>query len=528
MKKTIVVIAAMALSLGVKAQSLEEGIKMYNYERYATAHKMLEAKAGEDATANYYLGLAQLAEGKVNEAKATFGKYPEDAANKAGMARIAFEQKNVAEGNNIAGSVAAMAKKKVWEPLRYAADAVTYSDGGDYISAISWYKKALEISPNNEWLLIGLGDAYRQQSRAGKMSSAGEAMTSYEKASSANAQNSLAYSRIGALWYAAKNYPLALENYEKAKNADPTNPLPYRDLANAYHRSGNYEKAKQNIEKYRELSDKSTEVELQYLDILYLSKDYKNAADKANELIKANPNDPRLHGLYGSSLYELGDTLKNKEALDEFGIYINKYDRAKIKPRDYIVYGRMYMSNNMPDEANANFNKGIEADTSADKTEMYRTIAEAFKTSKDYAKSAEWYEKLVSTYPESPAIDYFWRGTMYYYSKNYAAAEKAFMAYENKYPDQPSATYWRGRTAAATDEEGKAGGAVEHYNKWLEKVGPNYEKKNDLMQAYQYLALVAYNKNDKATMQKYLIEIEKIDPANSFAKQLRGFEKDMK
>jgi hypothetical protein len=48
------------------------------------------------------------------------------------------------------------------------------------------------------------------------------------------------------------------------------------------------------------------------------------------------------------------------------------------------------------------------------------------------------------------------------------------------------------------------------------------------MQAYQYLALVAYNKNDKATMQKYLAEIEKIEPTNSFLKQLRDFEKNMK
>ena len=47
-------------------------------------------------------------------------------------------------------------------------------------------------------------------------------------------KNSLGYSRIGKLWYDAKNYPDALSNWQKAKDADPQNPLPYRDLATAY------------------------------------------------------------------------------------------------------------------------------------------------------------------------------------------------------------------------------------------------------------------------------------------------------
>jgi tetratricopeptide (TPR) repeat protein len=527
MKKTIVVIAALMLSMGVKAQSLEEGVKMYQYERYASAHKGLEGQAASNPLANYYLGLAQIGEGQLDAAKATFSKYPEDAANKAGLARVAFEQKKASEGNVLTVAVAGMAKKKTWEPLMYAADAVTYTEGGDYMQAVAWYKKALESSPDNEALLIGLGDAYRKLASTGKISSSGEAMTAYEKAAGKNDKNSIAYQRIGKLWYDAKNYPLALESYEKAKNADPTNPLPYRDLAYAFYRSGNYEKAKLNMAKYRELSDKSTEVDLQYLDILYLSKDYKGAAEQAKELMKTVKN-PRLHGLYGAALYEMGDTTLRREAVTEYGVYINEYDKTKIKSADYITYGRMNLSIGNVDDANKYFNMGVEADTAANKSETYKSIAEAFKGAKDYAKSAVWYEKLVSTYPESPAIDYFWRGTMYYYSKDYPNAEKAFMAYENKYPEQPSATYWRGRTAAATDEEAKSGAAVEFYNKWLEKVGPNYDKKNDLMQAYQYLALYYYNKGDKANMKKYLDEIEKIEPANAFLKQLRDFEKTMK
>jgi hypothetical protein len=41
------------------------------------------------------------------------------------------------------------------------------------------------------------------------------------------------------------------------------------------------------------------------------------------------------------------------------------------------------------------------------------------------------------------------------------------------------------------------------------------------MYAYQYLALCAYNKTDKPTMQKYMDKIEQIDPNNAFLKQLK-------
>ena len=215
MKRMIVVIAAMLFSLGMKAQSLDDGIKMYHYERYQTARGILEPLAASNAQANYYVGLAQIGQGELEAAKATFNKYTTDPANISGLARVAFEQKKVAEGNKIAENVAGLAKKKDWEPLRYAADAITYTEGGNYQQAITWYKKALTIEPNNEWLLLGLGDAQRARARVNH-SGSGDAMSNYEKIVGFNPKNSLVYSRIGSLWYAATTYKLAQENFDKA------------------------------------------------------------------------------------------------------------------------------------------------------------------------------------------------------------------------------------------------------------------------------------------------------------------------
>jgi len=182
--------------------------------------------------------------------------------------------------------------------------------------------------------------------------------------------------------------------------------------------------------------------------------------------------------------------------------------------------GRIMLMNGLTDSANYYYQLAASKDTSANKSETYRKLAEAFKDAKDYPRSAEWYGRLVKEYPQSEPIDYFWAGAMAYYSKDYPAAGKAFEQMETKYPDQPSATYWRGRVAAATDEEGKAGTGVSFYEKWL---GTTAEKKDaDLMQAYQYLTLYYYNKGDKAKMNTYLDKITTIEPENGFAKQIKA------
>src|SRR3954471_8148063 len=103
MNKSIVMIAAATvLSFGAKAQSLEEGIKMVKYERFESAKRILAPMAGSNATANYYLGLAEIGLENYDAANADFAKYPTDLANVAGTARVAFAKGSAAEGQRLA------------------------------------------------------------------------------------------------------------------------------------------------------------------------------------------------------------------------------------------------------------------------------------------------------------------------------------------------------------------------------------------------------------------------------------------
>ena len=138
--------AAVAATFTVKAQTLEEGIKMYNYERYESAKKQLAPLAGSNPIANYYIGLAELKQGHVDAAAGIFAKYPDNYANQAGAAMVAFAQGKSAEGTQLAQALAAKAKKKEWEQLKYAAEAITNSAGSNKQLAVDWYREAMSRS----------------------------------------------------------------------------------------------------------------------------------------------------------------------------------------------------------------------------------------------------------------------------------------------------------------------------------------------------------------------------------------------
>lgn len=513
MKQMTTMVAALAFTFSATAQSVDEGIKMFNYERYESAKKVLEPLAASNPVANYYLGLSHLAQGNVEAAKITFNKYADNYASEGGKARVAFAEGKATEGMQIAQGLAAKAKKKDWEQYRYAADAITYSKGGDAQKAIDWYAAALAQQPDNAALLIAQGDAYQMLVTGG-----GKAASNYEKVAGKDAKNSMAFTRLGKIWYDARNYELALENWKKASDADPQNPVPYRDLARAYQASGKYEVALQNVEKYYELSDKTTADKLAYMDVLYLTKNYDRAIKMAQEVVNSGVKEPRVYGLMGFAQSELKDTAN---ALKNAAIYIHSGDAKKVSINDNIQFARILMQNSQYDSADVYFSRAVAMDENPVKSATYREIGEKYRLAVRWKNAASWYQRIVDTDPAATATDYFYTGYSYYNDKNYADAEKWFAKMEEKFPEQPSAPYWRARVAAATDDEGKAGTAVPHFTRWLEKVGPNYDKKKDLLLAYQYMLLYYYNKNDKENQKKYEDLAIAIDPNDALVKQIR-------
>lgn len=525
MNKLLVIAVATAFAFNVNAQSVQDGSKMISYGRFESAKKTLEPLSAKDALANYNLGIAELELGNTAAARTIFAKYPEDFYNQAGTARVLFKEGKKDEASKVLLGIVDKAKKKDWEKYKAAADAITYTEGGNANDAVAWYKKALEINGGDANTYIGLGDAYLKIQGGG-----GEAMTNFENAVAKGTNNSLAYSKIGSLWYAAHNYDAALKSYSQAKDADPSNPLPYKDLADAYQRAGKYEQALTNIEKFLELSDKSIDDQITYANLLFLSKKYPEAQAKIQELIGKGVQKPYLYRLIAYSAYETQDYNK---ALQNMRLFYGKQDPKKIITDDYIYSGKIMSAMAGVDSAQAKmyndsadfyFNKVVAMDTTRDKSELYRKIAEGFKDAKEYGKAGIWYGKIVADNPEAPAIDYFNWGLYSYYGKDYDAAGKAFGGLRAKYPTEGPGYYWQARTAAAIDSEAKTGGAVQFYKDWLNFQKEGYERKqNDLMTAYQYLAYYYYNTNNEKEAMEWINKILQLDPANKFANDVKDY-----
>lgn len=515
MKYPIVIMAAMTLSAGVQAQSLEEGVKMYNYERYESAKKALAPLAGSNPMANYYYGLSELQLGNTDAAAAAFAKYPADIANKSGNIRVAFKRGDAAGAMQQAQALAGSAKKKEWEQLKYAADALTYSDGSNKQQAVDWYKEVQVRNPDAN-VLLEMGDAYLELPGGG-----GPAMTSFEKLTEKDPKHSIGFTRIGKLWYDAKKYEDALKNYEKAQEADPNNPLPYRYLADAYFWVNKMQKSRENLEKYLSLSDKTEDDMVRYAGTLYLTNDYTKAIEVANDLISKGNTKASLYGILAFSYLNTKDSAK---ALDYSRTYRAVQDPKKLGWEDLINIGKIMLANNMADSATYFFEQGIAANKSQEKTDVYKDIADYFVKIKDYANASKWYGRVVAEKTNPTATEFFNWGVYAYYSKDLETAAKAFEQMEVKHPSQPSATYWRGRTAAAKDSEAKDGDAVAHYEKWLNANVEGYQRKPaDLMQAYQYLTLYNLNKGDKAKTIEYVEKVEALEANNAFAKQIRDY-----
>jgi len=512
-------LAALSLALfagTASAQSVDDGAKMVRYERYETAKSILTPLAATDARAAYYLGLAELGLENKTAAEAAFKRFPEEPSSMVGLARLAFMNGARAEGERLVKAALDKAKKKDVEPIRLAADAWNYSGAGP-TQAVELYNKVLERGENDA-ARVGLGDAFARMANG-----AGNAMTAYQKVTERDPKNSLAYSRMGAIWYDAKRYDSALANYSRAKDADPENPLPYRDLANAYFFSGRYELAKQNADRYYELSDKTPEDKLQKANLEFLTKNYDAAISMMQELIGAGQVKPYMYRIIGYSQYE---KKAYPEALASLNQFFSAQDPAKILPSDYFYYGLAQVQSKQADSGLARIERGLSLDTARDKSENLRRVADALRDAKAYLPSAQYYGRIIADSSKGArysSTDWFWWGVMSYYGKDYPTAGNIFTAMEVKYPTLPQATYWRGRVAAAQDEEGKAGTAVPFYTKWLESPDTEtYTKKNpDLVQAYRYLSVYYYNKGDRAKTDQYMAQLTAIDAADPVAKQIR-------
>ena len=73
-RKIMMIAATVAITAGANAQTVQDGIKMYQYKKFKSAQRILEPLAATDAQANYYFGLSLLDAGNTTRASEVFSK----------------------------------------------------------------------------------------------------------------------------------------------------------------------------------------------------------------------------------------------------------------------------------------------------------------------------------------------------------------------------------------------------------------------------------------------------------------------
>lgn len=530
MKKITLILAATMLGFSTWAQN-SEAKKLLQYERYSSVKKVLvNANSAED---KYYLGLAELGLGNTATAEQIFNSIADSEYGKAGLARIAFIKGDYNRANAMLTEMVDKAKKRDYHIYKLAADAITYTQGGDVNKAIEWYKKSMEKTKDAS-TLVSLGDAYLKLNTA---IANGEALSAYQEAVSLDPKNSLAHARQGLLLYTGRQYEAALKHYQEATTADPENPLPYRDLANAYYFTNNFQLSKKNIEKYLELSDASEDDLYHYTNVLYLTQDYQGALQKIDEVMSKvqNPR-PYLHRIKAYSLFETGKVNEAKASLDTY--FSLEKDASKYIYQDYYYLGKINagMAKDEQDsvrrmaylsEAQNAFDKAWPLrDTLKDLRDQIESIAKSFEEANDYAGAAKWYGKAVEVLgSNATSYDYFNWGYWTYFGRDFNKANEIFAEMESKFPgdaDKIYSSYWQGLASSQIDREAKNGLAVPHFERWLAIPLTDEIKRTDdqLKIAYRYLAFYYYNSDKKDEAVKYSTLLLELDPENEFASQV--------
>ncbi len=512
MKKISIAAFLVFLGSSLSAQSLDEARKMLRYERYQSAIEQLTPLSSSNEEAKYYLGLAQLGSGDTSTAINTLNSLGDENYKKAGIAIASFIQGNTEAGLEQLTSLTRRVKRKEWLPFKLAGDASSFSKNNDIIEkGIAWYNEGLVKKPEPN-VYVALGNLYRKTTEG-----SGKAMTAYQTATRLDPDNSLSYSQQGKLWYDAKVYDSVLVLYNRAKEMDPENPLPYKYLADAYQYRGNYDLAKQNIEGFLQRSDKTEEDRRQYLNILFLSKDYDKVISVGESLLGTDVERDYMYRIIGESYLKNKNYDKAQEYFDQF---FQKSPKDKILYIDYVDMAEISLGKGDTTKADEYYHQALNTMApDSTKSSVMTTAADLYKDAKDYKRAAYWYNKALPTSTKDKS-DYFWAGYTSFYIGDYDKAISTLLKMQEAFPEEPLGYYWGGRAQMAKDPDANLGTASESFKKFLSLTNGDESQKSEQENALKYLAAVAYNSGDKVSAKDYVSQLLTLDPLNSWGKKM--------
>jgi uncharacterized protein HemY len=491
----------------VHAQDLQTAFKLTRAERFedaSAAFKALLQKNLKDGDIYYYYGENFLQEyysdttnnsskelsdsAQVLFSRGTIAD-PANPLNYVGLGQIALMLRDMSKAQqNFFRAISLLPSKAnktiVMAPEKQAtvyiklANAYIRAGINDTAVVFGSLRMAEKFDNKNYDLYIVRGDAYIFLLNDGS-----KAILNYNTAQSLNPKSPFAKLRVGQLWMRARNYKDALTYYQDVVKIDSSFAPAYRELGYLLSRANRNDEAEQNYKKFLRLSGGNTTARIQYVNTLIELKNYSEAINQLNEVLKTDTSNNDLNRALAYSYYETGQ-------YDKGLVYSKKFFRRaksdKIRATDYAYLGRLLAKTKQDSLAHENLVKAFQMDTS--RSELLSEAAMSMIKLKKYDKAIEVYNQKISLKNAVP-YDYYNLGKVYYNTKSWGKVDTTLMYYSTLMPEHVQGYLWRARALVNIDTTSKLGLAKPVYEVMIEKAKTDTVKNaKELMEAYSYLA----------------------------------------
>jgi tetratricopeptide (TPR) repeat protein len=494
-------------AIGVHSQDIQTAFKLTRAERFedaSAAFKTLLQKNLKDGDIYYYYGdnfLQEYYSDTTNNsfkelsdsAKLLFSKGteadPANPLNYIGLGQIALMLRDMLKAQqNFSKAISLLPSKAnktiIMAPDKHAtvyirlANAYIKAGINDTAKVFGSLRTAEKLDSKNYDLYIVKGDAYIFMLNDGS-----KAILNYNIAQSLNPRSPFAKLRVGQLWMRARNYKDALTYYQEVVKIDSTFAPAYRELGYLLSRANRNDEAEQNYKKFLRLSGGNTTARIQYVNTLIELKNYSEAINQLNEILKTDTSNNDLNRALAYSYYETGQ-------YDKGLVYSKKFFRRvkpdKIRATDYSYLGRLLAKTKQDSIAHDNLVKAFQMDTS--RSELLSEAAMSMIRLKKYDKAIEDFNLKISLKKAVPN-DYYNLGKVYYNTKSWGKVDTILMYYSTLMPEHVQGYLWRARALVNIDTTSKLGLAKPVYEEMIEKAKTDSVKNaKELMEAYSYLA----------------------------------------
>jgi tetratricopeptide (TPR) repeat protein len=497
--KSLLVAAGLLFTNMVNGQTVQQGLAQLDGDQPTKAKATMTAVVTASPTAEnmYYLGYAQLRTGDLAAAKATFEKglvaEPKQPLNSVGLATLMLAEKNGQGAKAAFDKILLDTKMKNADVMFRIAEAYTLyehtNDPGEAIRLIDLItektKKPLTVDMN-----IVKGDAYLLKNDGGP------AATAYEQSILVN-KTAKAYIRLGVVYLRGKNYQFTVNNYQSAYETDSSFAPYYKRMGEYYIIFNRYKQASGLFRKYVDRAEATPPVLLETAKLIFLAKDYESALEFTQKAEASGATDNDVFRMKGYSNIELG---KCQDGIDN----LEKMVKAGVKPYflDNVYFAKGYQCLKQDSLAIMYYEKAAPLDTNNNHNATMYSIAygqKKYAAAVNYAtKSMDWKAKkkqvLTSTDWYNPAMAQYFvtaytprEDTLGRYNQGLKADSMYAKAIAINDKFAPFHLY-RARTNSYIDFTGTKWLAVPHYEKFLAVVDMAKANKDQLYEAYKYLA----------------------------------------